>query len=759
MAEKNQIDDVKLRKIFDKLFAVQAMNEIEILHRVWFRNVLYYLGEQWFEWVRGQNTFRRMMPNINTPTPVSNMIRDYVRSMKSLIINKEYAVTIWPNSNDQDDRVAAEMGEQFLRWLETWDDERHMDEREKIAIWVIITGIGFDRTFLSTENDAWTFDKNGNPITTGNIVSEMVSPFAVAMDTYGDTLRKKRYVGIKSLRPREWVEDTFHISAVAESQEREIIDYERKLAKLVANVSPWKGDGLDQMTDLADEDLVLFKEVEIRPTQKNPNGIYAAMIGNQFVFKYNRLPIKVDDHGRWEYSLTDFHYHYVPGRYWPDGGVNDLISPQNTVNDIDQDLAINRKGIGRPIVLVGTDVNMKRKTHLGQSVTVIQFDGLLSGGIAPEIQSGKPLPQQVLEERAIHMQTTQDAAGDPKNVLRGKAPSSNPSGVMVDILRDAAEQGHLPDVNRFFRALKRVKRKQLLIAQEGYTEERMIKIPDRGGRPAAVAFKGADLRNNTDIRIELSSGISSTKAGQSQMLIKLTETGFFNADNPLDPEYRIELLKKMGLSGFKDKANVDTQRAVDENERVANLKDDEFETWQGEIPNQDDPEAPPEIVEIPVVPGLFLAIGDGAGDGLVVSDDPLFKYDNHQIHYETHRRFVMDRAFLHINQDAQQAMLVHMDYHMWTLQMEEKKKQEEMMQAAADYEAQAMGAKNAMGVAGGRPAAGGPMGSGGGMPTDEIPPEFAGQDLELADEGGGPVGGGGGTGMGSPADVGNPMAT
>jgi hypothetical protein len=745
----SQINEEKLRKVFDSLFQVKANNEMQMLHRIWFRNVLYYLGEQWFEWVRGQNTFRRIMPNPQTPTPVSNMIRDYVRSMKSLIINKEYTVTIWPNSNDQEDREAAEMGEQLLRWLETWDDERYQDEREKVAIWTIITGNAFDRTYLSTEDDGWSFDASGNPITKGNCVTESVSPFALMLDTFGDTFRKKRHIGIKSLRPREWVEDTWKVKLTADAASNEIIDYERKLSKLVANVSPWKGDGMDQMTELADEDLVLFKEVEVRPTRDNPSGIYAAMVNDQFIFKYARLPIPVGEDGRWEYSITDYHYHYVPGRYWSDGGVNDLISPQNSVNEIDQDLAVNRKGIGRPIVLVATDVNMKRLTHLGQSVTVMQYDGLLSGGIAPEISSGKPLPQQVLEERAIHMQVTQDAAGDPKNVLRGKAPSSNPSGVMVDILRDAAEQGHLPDVNRFFRGVKRSKRKQLLVVQEAYTEKRLIKIPDRGGRPSVISFKGSNLRNNTDIRIELSSGVSSTKAGQAQMLIKLTETGFFNADNPLDPEYRIELLRKMGLSGFKDKQGADTQRAVDENERVANMRDEkDLPVWQGEIPNPDDPEGVGELVEIPIIPGLFLAIGDGAGDGIVISDDPLFKYDNHAIHYETHRRFILDRAFRFLPEDSQQAMLVHMDYHKWTMDMEAQKQQDQLMQRAAEFEAQSAAAKGAIGAEPGAPAGGGDMGGGGGLPSDAMPAQFAGQDLELADgepglPGSTPPGGGG----------------
>jgi hypothetical protein len=56
------------------------------------------MGEQWFEWAKSEATFKRMMPSPYIPTPVSSMVRDYVRSMKALIINKNFTMSIPPNS-------------------------------------------------------------------------------------------------------------------------------------------------------------------------------------------------------------------------------------------------------------------------------------------------------------------------------------------------------------------------------------------------------------------------------------------------------------------------------------------------------------------------------------------------------------------------------------------------------------------------------------------------------------------------------------
>jgi hypothetical protein len=65
-------------------------------------------------------------------------------------------------------------------------------------------------------------------------------------------------------------------------------------------------------------------------------------------------------------------------------------------------------------------------------------------------------------------------------------------------------------------------------------------------------------------------------------------------------------------------------------------------------------------LEIPIIPGLFAAMGDGqSGEGFVVSEDQFFKYDNHQIHYEMHRRFIMDSEFRFLHPEIQAAFMVH----------------------------------------------------------------------------------------------------
>ena len=120
---------------------------------VWFRNILFYLGEQWIAWFAESNTFgARFRLNFNEPTPVSNIIRDYVRSMKALIINKKYATRVWPNSTEQKDKDAAELGVKVLKWLESLQCNETDDIKEVVALWMLLTGNAFVRTYANMDN-------------------------------------------------------------------------------------------------------------------------------------------------------------------------------------------------------------------------------------------------------------------------------------------------------------------------------------------------------------------------------------------------------------------------------------------------------------------------------------------------------------------------------------------------------------------------------------------------------------------------------
>jgi hypothetical protein len=47
-----KMDQDKTKEIIRNLFDYQKNLTQQILQRIWFRNILYYMGEQWFEWAK-----------------------------------------------------------------------------------------------------------------------------------------------------------------------------------------------------------------------------------------------------------------------------------------------------------------------------------------------------------------------------------------------------------------------------------------------------------------------------------------------------------------------------------------------------------------------------------------------------------------------------------------------------------------------------------------------------------------------------------
>jgi len=698
MAQKPK--DSEVLSDFADIFKQDADYSQSIREMTWFRNILFYLGEQWISWFAETNTFGYQFPmNFYEPTPVANKIRDHVRSMKALILNKKYTARIWPNSEEQRDKDAAKLGGMALSSMDNDNCGEVEDIKELIALWVILTGNGFARTYANKDNGMYVVDAAGKATSKGEVTIESLLPFSVVVPALGLLLRQKRYVGIKCLKEKEWAEDTYHVTLGATGESTMRVEYEKQLMTLVANVSPWKGRSLEQggLAEMDNEKLVLFQEVEYRPTKKYPKGRYASVSDGQVLENKTEMPIKTNKDGQWFYTVTDFSYNHTPGSFWATSSVDDLISPQKNINEIDKDLSANRQDLGRPYVLTPNELTVKRISQAGTSFLELKYDALLSGGQKPEVHKGTPFPEQVLVERKLNIENIQDAAGDPKNILGGKAPSGSASGIMVDILTESAEKSHTPDVDRFYRSWNRVKKKQLIITRDITTETRLLKMAGEGNNILIKAFKGADLYDNTDVRMELDSGASSTRAGQNQFMMKLIEQGFFG---PIaeQPKMQYELLKRFGMSWIPMENSQHEDRAGRENSIVA------LATKKNIIVDLDHPDKPEAVLD-----GIFFAkLNEKTQQVEVISHDPYYKYDNHAIHYESHTKTILSPEFKEWDPINQTILINHNDMHHYEIQAQ---KEQQMMEAQLN-------------------GGGGPPGKPGGQPGAPSPEPVAGMPAE-----------------------------
>lgn len=644
--KKTRMEDQWAKNFMSSVFRDIENSHQVILERTWFRNILYYLGEQWLVWLESNATFgHRYGLQYGVPTPVSNIIREYVRSIKALFLNKQYKAIIWPNSMELEDRDGAETGNAVLEWLNTRNDKEIEDIKEDLPLWLSLTGNAFTRTFPEIDGNGFVLDAAGNSTKKADVCVDVVIPFNIRVSPLGSRLRQKRWVGCKTLAYREWVEDTYKVTLPKEATDYRQVDYQRQLMSLVATVSPWKGRSLENMiiNDDTCDDMVIVQEVEWRPDAKFPKGQYMAAVDGKILVNNDQLPMPVRD-GNWFYTFDHFHYNRTPGGFWCTGGVDDLISPQNTINEVDQALAINRKSLGRPRILTPSDLVLKRLSERGQALLAIQYDSKSALGTKPEFQPGTPYPNQILEERAIQRGVAQDAGGDPKNVLRGSAPYAGAPGVAIDILRETAEQGHAPDINAFYRTWNRVEKKRLVLVQELFTDSRLIKIQGKGNDVRIFNFKSSDLHGNVDVHLELDSGLSSTNVGKNQFMLQLIQYGFWDPNRGPKPDVRREMLYRFGMAGFPEEENLHKDRAEYENSMILAGKDVESIALPPMPTGEEDPNNPGQEL-------------------MVEQDDPVFELDDHYSHVQTHDQLILSREFRALKKETQMLAIFHREYH------------------------------------------------------------------------------------------------
>jgi hypothetical protein len=180
----------------------------------------------------------------------------------------------------------------------------------------------------------------------------------------------------------------------------------------------------------------------------------------------------------------------------------------------------------------------------------------------------------------------------------------------------------------------------------------MIKIPGEGNQVKVRAFKGADLKNNNDVRLELDNSMSATQAGRNEILLKLIQAGFFG-DLAMQPRLRRDVGKKLGMGTIPDEENLHQDKAEMENSIIA------FGGME-EVRHLALPSAPfPDEDGQPI-------IDEENGEVFTLfpkTYDPTFRFDNHAVHAKVLLEFILSREFQELDKERQLWARAHLDMH------------------------------------------------------------------------------------------------
>lgn len=207
--------------------------------------------------------------------------------------------------------------------------------------------------------------------------------------------------------------------------------------------------------------------------------------------------------------------------------------------------------------------SLVKKDALGNDITVIEY----TGPTPPRIEAAPPMSQELNIIRDSLKQDLQTILG-VFDISRGQIPPNIRSALALQLIDEQEDQRANSSVAKHAALIRDVIQKAIDVAAAYYEpdDKRLIPIVGRDNRYLLKDFNPTYLTKAYDIRVSNASGLPTTKAARTEMLVELKKS----FPTLLRDEQVAELLQFSDSEKFYDIATVAVKSAEAENESILN---------------------------------------------------------------------------------------------------------------------------------------------------------------------------------------------
>ena len=567
----------------------------------WYTNLAFYFGRQNITTVTSQaNGTRLYTPKAPywRARPVINRIRPIIRKELAKMMSSAPTAYVIPASSEDKDMFAAQAGESL--WNSIYEAENLSAVFRRAAFWTSITGTGFVKAFW----DASKLDEvNGIP---GKICFDPETPFHIFVpDLTEEDLEKQPYLIHASMRAVEEAELTYG-------------EYLENPVRATSRSETIMDTGFLRLIGADDPplDSVEVIEVWIKPGQFKvfPMGAMITLVGDQLAQFTSGWPYI---HGMYPFGMIR---HIETGSFYGESVITDLIPLQREYNRTRGQIIEAKNRMAKPQLIApkGSVNPSSITTEPGQ---VILYR---AGFNPPQPLPLQPLPTYVLQELERIQMDFDDISGQHE-VSRGTVPPGVTAATAISFLQEQDDTMLRQTVESLEFAVQKIAKMSLTYVIQYWDTGRMIKVTGTDGSFDVVTLMGADLQNNTDIRVEKDSALPTSRAAKQAFLMDLMKMGF------ISPDRGLELMEVGGLNKLYDQINTDRRQAQRENLRMQQLDGETLQIYDqmakiydqagGINPQTGEPAPPPPP---PISPN---------------------SWDNHAVHIDAHNAFRKSQTF------------------------------------------------------------------------------------------------------------------
>lgn len=292
----------------------------------------------------------------------------------------------------------------------------------------------------------------------------------------------------------------------------------------------------NRSSDRDQKDLVVVKEVFIVGTEKNPDGMHLVYSDDKILHegKYpyatNRLPF---------FKFTGLEH---PAHDYDDSFIHNLSPLQKQLNVLLSQIVEHKDLTIYPQVWAARgSLDKKQLTTKPGAINEYNPNPMAKDNGLPQDRVQPPLPSGIFDLFNMVDEQMNKISGEMD--LATEAPKRLDSAFALDRISEDQNSRIKPYVDSMEETLSEVGAFMLVLAQQFYSDERIMEIRGVAGITELKHFKASDLKGIKDIVVEPGSMMPKSAAAKGMMLESLYQSGAIDAQT---------MLEKMDSSGVDD---------------------------------------------------------------------------------------------------------------------------------------------------------------------------------------------------------------
>lgn len=272
------------------------------------------------------------------------------------------------------------------------------------------------------------------------------------------------------------------------------------------------------------------------------------------------------------HPYTKFGYEPYLGRFWDKSLVEQLISLQVRLNELNGSVLENAKKMAKGLWLIPEGTLKEGKLKGKEGHIVYWKPNAAYPGVGPQRQPGIPLPQQFFAEIQKCIDQIVRISGS-NAVLQGSAPAGINAAAALQLLLENAQSQHGPLINNFDDFVAESQTKKIQNFQKFCKEPRddlvkyLKKIKYDLSQLDVDSIYGDMIEDNVNVVVESGSSIPKSQAARQNQLMQFAQMGVLG-DVVKDPITKQQFLSEFGITEYDKTNHSEWEKIQWETERI-----------------------------------------------------------------------------------------------------------------------------------------------------------------------------------------------